>query len=649
MTEEEKKHQKVPPPGGGIPPRGNNRWTKNFFLIIILFVVVISIFNFIRTDTRVEKKQITYTQFIDMVEDGKIGSVTIKGNSIEGRFDGYVVSTYAPDDPELISFLRRNNVEIEAVPEKEGWWAGLVVGVFPIVIFIGIWFWLFRQMRSSGNKALSFGKSRAKVASKEKMKVSFNDVAGAREAKEELMEIIEFLRNPQKFQKMGAKIPKGVLLVGPPGCGKTLLARAVAGEAGVPFFSISGSDFVEMFVGVGASRVRDLFEQARRNAPCILFIDELDAVGRQRFSGIGGGHDEKEQTLNQLLVELDGFSPREGIIVMAATNRPDVLDAALLRSGRFDRRVTINTPDIQEREEIISLHMKNHPLDSGVDVKILARRTPGFVGSDLENLVNEASLLAARKNKDKIGMAEFEEAIDRVIAGPEKKSRVMREKEKKIVAFHESGHALIGNLLPHADPIHKVSVIPRGSAALGYTLQLPMEDRYLATKSELMDRLVVLLAGRASEQLILNEISTGAQNDLAQATRIVRKMITEYGMSEKLGPVALHSGADEVFLGRDLLKERNYSEKLAYEIDKEIQHTIIEAYRKAYQILEENKDKLIALAEELESKEVLGEADIKRILGEKVDTAKKENEQIAPNRSLKAEKVPESKPDKAIK
>ncbi|MBE0477753.1 ATP-dependent zinc metalloprotease FtsH [Candidatus Aerophobetes bacterium] len=583
-----------------------------------MFVVVISIFNFVRMGSREEEQQITYTQFINMVEANRIQRVTIRGKSIKGKINGVVVSTYAPDDPELISLLRQNNIEIEAVPETQGWWVGLLGGVLPIIIFIAIWFWIFRQMRATGNKALSFGKSKAKIASKEKIRVTFDDVAGAQEAKEELREIIEFLKNPQKFQKMGAKIPKGVLLVGPPGCGKTLLARAVAGEAGVYFFSISGSDFVEMFVGVGASRVRDLFEQGRRNAPCIIFIDELDAVGRQRFAGIGGGHDEKEQTLNQLLVELDGFSPREGIIVIAATNRPDVLDAALLRAGRFDRRVTIGAPDIKEREEILSLHMQNHPLDVDVDVKVLARRTPGFVGSDIENLVNEASLLAARGNKNKIGMVEFEEAIERVIAGPEKKSRVMREKEKKIVAYHESGHTVVGNLLPETDPIHKVSIIPRGSAALGYTLQLPLEDKYLATKSELLDKLVVLLAGRASEQLIFNEISTGAQNDLSRATHIVRKMITEYGMSEKLGPVALHGESDEVFLGRDFLKEKNYSEELAYEVDKEIKRMIEAAYRKGYAILEKNKDKLVKLAEELETKEVLEEADIKRILGERV-------------------------------
>jgi len=625
MNNKEKYNKEKSPSG----PPAKNKFIRTLFLLFIIFIVVISILNFIRISPEGQEQQVTYTQFLKMVENGKISKVSIKGQSIKGQINErtYVI-TYAPADPELINTLRRNRVEIEALPETSSWWASLLGGILPIIIFVGIWFWIFRQMRVTGNKALSFGKSRAKLASKEKIRVTFDDVAGAEEAKEELKEIIEFLKNPQKFQKMGAKIPKGILLVGPPGCGKTLLARAVAGEAGVPFLSISGSDFVEMFVGVGASRVRDLFEQGRRNAPCIIFIDELDAVGRQRFAGIGGGHDEKEQTLNQLLVELDGFSPREGIIVMGATNRPDVLDAALLRAGRFDRRVTISIPDIREREKILQLHMRNKPLDLDVDVKVLARRTPGFVGSDLENLVNEASLLAARRNKDKIGMAELEEAIERVIAGPEKKSRVMRAKEKKIIAYHESGHALVGNFLPNADPIHKVSIIPRGSAALGYTLQLPLEDRYLATKTELLDKLAVLLAGRASEQLIFNEVSTGAQNDLIRVTHIVRKMVCEYGMSDKLGPVALGSGAEEVFLGRDLLKERNYSEELAYEVDKEIGRIIQETYKRTYQILEKNKDKLIQLAEELEEKEVLEEEDIKRILGDKATFEKKENSKV---------------------
>ncbi len=601
-----------------IKKKKNNKFGRSMLILFVLFLIVISLFNFIRITPGIRETKLSYSEFLSMVEKNQIHKVVIKGRSIEGKLDERTrFQTFAPDDPELIKILRENKVEIEAHPDTSPWLGSLLGGLLPILIFVGIWIYIVRQMRASGSQAFSFGKSRAKFASKEKVKVTFEDVAGAEEAKEELKELIEFLKNPQKFQRLGAKIPKGVLLVGPPGCGKTLLAKAVAGEAGVPFLSISGSDFVEMFVGVGASRVRDLFEQGRKNAPCIIFIDELDAVGRQRFAGIGGGHDEKEQTLNQLLVELDGFTPRQGVIVMAATNRPDVLDAALLRPGRFDRRVTINVPDIKEREEILALHMRNKPIAKDVDIKVLARRTPGFVGADIENLINEASLLAARKNKNEIGTEELEAAIDRVIAGPEKRSRIMRKKEKEIIAYHESGHTLVANLLPFADPIHKVSIIPRGSAALGYTLQLPLEDKYLVTKSELLDKLSVLLAGRASEEFIFNEISTGAQNDLQQATFIAKKMICEYGMSEKLGPVALGEN-HEVFLGRDFLKEKSYSEELAFDIDKEIRRIIEECYGRALRLLRENKDKLIRLAKVLEKKEVLGKEEIERIIGKKV-------------------------------
>jgi len=603
------------------PVKKNNKFIRNLFLLFIIFVIVISLFNFVQLGSRVEETKISYTQFLDMIQRDQINKVVIKGRLITGMFDARTqFQTFAPDDPELIKILRQNGVEIEAYPESSSWLVSLLGGLLPILIFVGIWVYIVRQMRLTGNKALSFGKSRARMSSKEAVKVTFKDVAGAEEAKEELKEIIEFLKSPQKFQRLGAKIPKGILLVGPPGCGKTPLARAVAGEAGVPFFNISGSDFVEMFVGVGASRVRDLFEQGKKNAPCIIFIDELDAVGRQRFAGIGGGHDEKEQTLNQLLVELDGFNSRKGVIIMGATNRPDVLDIALLRPGRFDRRITVNTPDIREREAIVALYMRNKPIAKEVDIKVLARRTPGFVGSDIENLVNEASLLAARRNKNEIGMKELEEAIDRVIAGPEKKSRIMRGKEKRIIAYHESGHTLIGNILPNADPIHKVSIVPRGSVALGYTLQLPLEDRYLATKSELLDRLSVLLAGRASEELIFKEVSTGAQNDLEQATHIARKMVCDYGMSEKMGPMTLGKGNGEVFLGRDFLKEKNYSEELAFDIDKEIMSIIKQCYDTALKILKIHKGKLIRLAELLEKKEVLEEDDIKKVLGKKITT-----------------------------
>jgi len=599
--------------------KNNKKFGVSLFLFFIIFIVIISFLNFFRlSSSQVKEIEISYTEFLEMVEKNRVEKVAMKGSSISGILsNGGRFRTYAPNDPDLISILREKKVGIEVYPEGSSWIISFLGGLLPFLVIIGIWVYLARKMSAGGSKAFSFGKSRARLVSKEKMRVTFNDVAGAREAKEELREIIEFLKNPQKFQRLGAKIPKGIILVGPPGCGKTLLAKAVAGEAGVPFFSISGSDFVEMFVGVGAARVRDLFEQGRRNAPSIIFIDELDAVGRQRFAGIGGGHDEKEQTLNQLLVELDGFNPREGVIIMGATNRPDVLDVALLRPGRFDRRITINVPDIKEREEILALHMRGKPIAKNVDIKILARRTPGFVGADLENLVNEASLLAAREGKDKIGMKELEESIDRVIAGPEKKSRVMREREKKIISYHESGHTLVGNLLPFADPIYKVSIIPRGSAALGYTLQLPLEDKYLATKSELLDKLTTLLAGRASEELIFNEVSTGAQDDLKKATYLARKMVCDYGMSEKLGPVALGSNS-EVFLGRDLLKEKNYSEELAFNVDEEIHNIVESCYQKALDILKKHKDKLIRLAKRLEEKEILNKEEIEEAIGKEV-------------------------------
>jgi len=614
--------------------KNNKKFGISLFLFFIIFIVIISFLNFFRlSSSQVKEIEISYTEFLEMVEKNRVEKVTMKGSSISGILsNGGRFRTYAPNDPDLISILREKKVGIEVYPEGSSWVISFLGGLLPFLVIIGIWIYLARKMSAGGSKAFSFGKSRARLVSKEKMRVTFNDVAGAREAKEELKEIIEFLKNPQKFQRLGAKIPKGIILVGPPGCGKTLLAKAVAGEAGVPFFSISGSDFVEMFVGVGAARVRDLFEQGRRNAPSIIFIDELDAVGRQRFAGIGGGHDEKEQTLNQLLVELDGFNPREGVIIMGATNRPDVLDVALLRPGRFDRRITINVPDIKEREEILALHMRGKPIAKGVDIKILARRTPGFVGADLENLVNEASLLAAREGKDKIGMKELEESIDRVIAGPEKKSRVMREREKKIISYHESGHTLVGNLLPFADPIYKVSIIPRGSAALGYTLQLPLEDKYLATKSELLDKLTTLLAGRASEELIFNEVSTGAQDDLKKATYLARKMVCDYGMSEKLGPVALGSNS-EVFLGRDLLKEKNYSEELAFNVDEEIHNIVESCYQRALDILKKHKGKLIRLAKRLEEKEILNKEEIEEAIGKEVkkeiiDTSEKKDKSI---------------------
>lgn len=488
-------------------------------------------------------------------------------------------------------------------PPKPQWWVGLITTMLPILIIVLLFFFMMQQSQGGGNRVMQFGKSKARLVGEDKKKVTFADVAGADEVKEELQEVVEFLKFPKKFHELGAKIPTGVLLFGPPGTGKTLLARAVSGEAGVPFFSISGSDFVEMFVGVGASRVRDLFEQAKKSAPCIVFIDEIDAVGRQRGAGLGGGHDEREQTLNQLLVEMDGFNENDGVIVIAATNRADVLDPALLRPGRFDRQVVVDIPDVRGREEILKVHVKGMPLAKDVDLEVLARRTTGFTGADLANLINEAALLSARRNETQIRQQAMEDSIERVIAGPEKKSRVISPFERKLVSYHEAGHALLGDLLPHTDPLHKVSIIPRGRAG-GYTLLLPKEDRNYMTKSQLLDQVTMLLGGRVSEALVLQEISTGASNDLERATGIVRKMITEFGMSE-LGPLTFGHKEEQVFLGRDISRDRSYSDAVAYEIDKEARRTIDECYQKAQNLIEENIDKLHAIAEALMEKETL--------------------------------------------
>ncbi|HBR29977.1 MAG TPA: cell division protein FtsH [Firmicutes bacterium] len=491
----------------------------------------------------------------------------------------------------------------------------ILPNLLPILIFVGLWFFLLNQMQNSGNKAMSFGKNRARLYTAEgKTKVTFEDVAGADEAKEELEEIVDFLKQPRRFTELGARIPKGVLLVGQPGTGKTLLSKAVAGEAGVPFFSISGSDFVEMFVGVGASRVRDLFENAKKNAPCIVFIDEIDAVGRQRGAGLGGGHDEREQTLNQLLVEMDGFEANIGIIILAATNRPDVLDPALLRPGRFDRQVVLDIPDIKGREEILRVHAKGKQLDPKVDFKVLARRTPGFTGADLANTLNEAALLAARKNQKMITMDDCEEAIERVIAGPERKSRIMSEKERELTAFHEAGHALVGHYMPTVDPIHKVSIIPRGRAG-GYTLALPLEDKNYATRTELMENVVFLLGGRVAEAIALQEISTGARNDIERATKLVRTMITEYGMSEELGPMTFgHGHEDQVFLGRDISRDKNYSEQVAASIDREMRSLIDRSYQRAEEIVTTHRDQLDRITQALLEKETLERADFEALL-----------------------------------
>lgn len=556
-----------------------------------------------------------------------VEKVTIVDNVIKGTLtDGTEFMAVTPDDPTLIGTLRDKGVDIKAEKTPEPpWWTTIFSSVLPMVLLIGVWFFIMQQSQGGGNRVMSFGKSRAKLNTDDKVKVSFKDVAGADEAKQELEEVVEFLKHPKKFNDLGARIPKGVLLYGPPGTGKTLLAKAVAGEAGVPFFSISGSDFVEMFVGVGASRVRDLFEQAKKNAPCIVFIDEIDAVGRQRGAGVGGGHDEREQTLNQLLVEMDGFAANEGIIIIAATNRPDILDPALLRPGRFDRQIVVDKPDVKGRNAILQVHTKGKPVAEDANLDILARRTPGFTGADLSNLVNEAALLSARRNKKKIAMAELEESIERVMAGPERKSKVMSDKEKRLTAYHEAGHTLVGMLIPHADPVHKVTIIPRGRAG-GYTLMLPTEDRSYATRSELLAQLKVALGGRVAEEVVLNEISTGAQSDIQRASSLVRGMITEYGMSEVLGPIAFGKGhGHQVFLGRDINSEKNYSEEVACEIDKEVSKYIKTSYDECRDLLTANIDKLHIIAEALLERETLEASELKQLMetgriAEKIET-----------------------------
>jgi cell division protease FtsH len=592
-----------------------NKFFRNVSFYLLIIIIAISIIDYYSSRTTT-KTEISYTQFLHSVEEQKVERVTIVDNTIRGKLkDGTEFTTVTPNDPTLIGALREKNVDIKAEqPPQPPWWTTIFSSVLPMLLLIGVWFFIMQQTQGGGNRVMSFGKSRAKLHGEDKVKVTFADVAGADEAKQELEEVVEFLKHPKKFNDLGARIPKGVLLFGPPGTGKTLLARAVAGEAGVPFFSISGSDFVEMFVGVGASRVRDLFEQAKKNAPCIVFIDEIDAVGRQRGAGLGGGHDEREQTLNQLLVEMDGFGVNEGIIIIAATNRPDILDPALLRPGRFDRQVVVDRPDVKGRQEILKVHTKGKPLAKDVNLEVLARRTPGFTGADLSNLVNEAALLAARRNKKRIDMPELEESVERVVAGPERKSKVISDKEKKLTAYHEAGHALVGMMLTHTDPVHKVSIIPRGRAG-GYTLMLPKEDRYYATKSELLDQLKTLLGGRVAEELVLNEISTGAQNDLERATELVRKMITEYGMSEVLGPITFGRRQDQqVFLGRDIARDRNYSEEVAYSIDKEVRRLIEDAHAKTEEMLKSNLDKLHLIAKALIERETLEGEELQQLL-----------------------------------
>ncbi|MCY6356601.1 ATP-dependent zinc metalloprotease FtsH [Clostridium sp. ZS2-4] len=591
--------------------------------IIVFMMVILAALALLETNK--SASLISYNQFKQYLVKDNISRVEVKQDrrTVIGELKDKDKTQFESVIPEtlLIDIIKENpNATAEVRFEKPTSmpiWVNWLPTIFLILMLVGFWFMFMQQSQGGGGNrgVMNFGKSRAKMATPDKQKVTFKDVAGADEEKGELEEIVDFLKQPKRYLEMGARIPKGVLLVGPPGTGKTLLAKAIAGEAGVPFFSISGSDFVEMFVGVGASRVRDLFEQAKKNAPCIIFIDEIDAVGRQRGAGLGGGHDEREQTLNQLLVEMDGFGVNEGIILLAATNRPDILDKAILRPGRFDRQILVGSPDVKGREEILKVHIKNKPLSDEVKLDVLAKRTPGFVGADLENLMNEAALLAVRGNKKVIGMEELEEAITRVIAGPEKKSRVIDDEDRKLTAYHEAGHAIVMEFTPHSDPVHEISIIPRGMAG-GYTMHLPEKDTAYTSKSKLKDEMVGLLGGRVAEQMILGDISTGASSDIQRVSVVARKMVMEYGMSEKLGTITFGSGHDEVFLGRDLGKAKNYSEEVAFEIDKEVKALVDTAYKRAENILKEHEDKLHAVAKALLEKEKIGAEEFKAIVKE---------------------------------
>ena len=598
----------------------NQSILRNLAFYALMFFVVWTVADYMSGSHQPpQATALSYSDFNAKVKAGEVDKVVLVQNNIRGTLtDGTEFTTIAPDAPnsdqELYARLADKGVNISAEnPPEPPWWQTMLTSLIPIAILIGFWFFIMQQSQMGGGRMMNFGKSRVRLMVSDKKKVTFADVAGADEAKQELEEVVEFLKTPDKFNELGARIPKGVLLFGPPGTGKTLLAKAVAGEAGVQFFTISGSDFVEMFVGVGASRVRDLFEQAKKSAPCIVFIDEIDAVGRQRGAGLGGGHDEREQTLNQLLVEMDGFASNEGIIIIAATNRPDVLDPALLRPGRFDRQIVVDKPDVRGREAILKVHTKGKPIAEDANLDVLARRTPGFTGADLSNLVNEAALLAARRNKKKIFMAEMEEAIERVLAGPERKSHVMTDEEKRLTAYHEGGHTLVGLLLEHADPVHKVTIIPRGRAG-GYMLSLPKEDRSYRTRSELFDRIKVALGGRVAEEVVLGEISTGASSDIQQATQIIRSMIMQYGMSETIGPIAYGEENHQVFLGRDFNRDRNYSEEVAGEIDREVRRYIEEAYEACRVLITENREKLDRIAEALLERETLNAAELEELM-----------------------------------
>ncbi len=601
---------------------------KKFFrgasFYILIFIIIVAVVQFLGTPAP-EKQPLNYSEFVRALQKQNVAEMTIVENTIIGKlksdpkveFETYippVVMSQALLDKYILPQIEDGTLKkVEGQPPaKTPWFFDILPSIFMILIFVVLWFVFMQQSQGGGSRVMSFGKSRAKLHKEdERKKVSFGDVAGLDEEKEELQEIVDFLKNPRRYIELGARIPKGILMIGPPGTGKTYLSRAVAGEAGVPFFSISGSDFVEMFVGVGASRVRDLFEQAKKSSPCIVFIDEIDAVGRKRGAGLGGGHDEREQTLNQLLVEMDGFGVNEGIIIIAATNRPDILDPALLRPGRFDRQVVVGVPDVKGREEILKVHAKNKPLAEDVDLQVLARRTPGFTPADIENLMNEAALLTARKNGKRVDMATIEEAITKVIAGPEKRSRVISEKERKLTAYHEAGHAVVAKMLPNTDPVHQVTIIPRGRSG-GFTMILPKEDRYYKTKTDMQESIIHLLGGRVAEKLVLDDISTGASNDLERATNIARAMVTKYGMSDNLGPVN-YSSEDEVFIGRDFSTKRNYSEEVASEIDKEVRRFIDEAYVTCDRILTEHIDKLHMVANKLLEVETLNADEFQKL------------------------------------
>jgi cell division protease FtsH len=634
-----------------------NQFYKNIALWLVIGLIMIALFNLFNQPLT-PIKEVIFSDFMNQVSSGNVEEVVVQGDYIKGKLqDGEMFRTNIVSDPELIKFLREKNVRIKIMPPEETtWYANLLISWFPMLLLLGVWIFFMRQMQSGGGKALSFGKSRAKLLSQQKKKATFKDVAGVDEAKEELQEIIEFLKEPQKFQKLGGKIPKGVLVMGPPGTGKTLLARAIAGEANVPFFNISGSEFVEMFVGVGASRVRDLFEQGKKNAPCIIFIDEIDAVGRHRGAGLGGGHDEREQTLNQLLVEMDGFASNEGVILIAATNRPDVLDPALMRPGRFDRQVVVPRPDIRGREGILKVHTINIPIEEDVKLAVLSRGTPGFSGADLENMVNEAALMAARQEKDLVAMEDFENAKDKVMMGVERRSMIISDEEKRNTAFHEAGHVLVAKLIPGTDPVHKVTIIPRGRA-LGLTMQLPVDERHTYPVKYLMDRLAVLFGGRAAEEIALNQITTGAGNDIEQGTDLARKMICEWGMSKTMGPLAYGKKEEQIFLGREISQHKDYSEATAIAIDKESKRLVAKSYERAKKLVRENKKTLDKLAEALLERESLGSHEVDVIVFGKIkadELAKKEAKAKAAviaeqENSIEAKSESNTKPEPATK